>query len=313
MPFSLTADERFLFLTSRHREALSNLRYGLSTPRGLTLLIGDAGMGKTTLVRAAISSGDSRDRYVLISNPTLTRAEFYDHLVRDFGLSDEASSSKTTFLSELQANIEQRSAAGGLTGLIIDEAQSVPYELLEEIRLLGNIETPSEKLLNIVLAGQPELADRLNESSLRQLKQRITLRCELTSLNLNETCSYIAGRIRIAGGAPEDVFSREAVIAIHHAAAGNPRTVNVICDNALLNGFAEQKKPIPSRLVEDVCRDFDLHASQSSPASVSQESPGARIVEASDQSEAPASQTRTGEEGSQLRAVKPTRKRFSFF
>jgi general secretion pathway protein A len=258
-PFDLTPNPRYLFLAARQREALSNLRYGLSTPRGFMLLVGEAGTGKTTLVQAALADlRESSSRFILMSNPTLGRAEFYEFLGRQFGLSDAAMASKTRFLSELQQQLEDSSLAGRLTGLIVDEAQSLPLELLEEIRLLGNIETTTAKLLNIVLAGQPELADRLNESGLRQLKQRITLRCELTAFNLEETAAYIAGRIRIAGGAPDDVFMKQSVAAIYRASAGVPRTINVVCDNALIGGFAAQMKPVPARIVEEVCREFDL-------------------------------------------------------
>jgi general secretion pathway protein A len=268
-PFDLTPDPRFLFLTPRQREALSNLSYGLTTSRGFTLLTGDAGTGKTTLVRAALATlNDQPSRYVLLSNPTLDRDEFYEFAAQGFGLSAEAGRSKTRFLVELQRDVEARFATGGLTGIVIDEAQSLPYELLEEIRLLGNIETTHAKLLNIVLSGQPELADRLNESSLRQLKQRISLRCELSPLTLEETAAYIAGRIRIAGGAPEHTFTERAVLSIYHASRGIPRTINVICDNALISGFAEQVKPIPARIVDDVCRDFDIADQQQAAAPV---------------------------------------------
>lgn len=258
-PFDLTPNPRFLFLTPRQREGLSNLRYALATSKGFTLILGDAGTGKTTLVRTALSElGDTPSRYVLVSNPTLGRSEFYEFMAHEFNLSEEARRSKTRFLSELQKDVEARFAAGGLTGLIIDEAQSMPHELLEEIRLLGNIETTTTKLLNIVLCGQPELADRLNDPSLRQLKQRIALRCELRAMSLEETAAYVSGRLRIAGGVPGDIFTREAVMAIHHAASGIPRTVNVLCDNTLIGGFAAEAKPIPVDVVEDVCRDFDL-------------------------------------------------------
>jgi len=258
-PFDLTPNPRFLFLSPRQREALSNLRYALATSKGFTLILGDAGTGKTTLVRTALAElGDTPSRYVLVSNPTLGRGEFYEYLAREFGLSKEARSSKTRFLADLQQDVEARFAAGGLTGLIIDEAQSMPHELLEEIRLLGNIETTTTKLLNIVLCGQPELADRLNDPSLRQLKQRVALRCELGPLTLNETAAYISGRLRIAGGSPGAIFTREAVITIYEASSGIPRTINVLCDNALIGGFAAQVKPIPVEIIEDVCRDFDL-------------------------------------------------------
>jgi type II secretory pathway predicted ATPase ExeA len=263
-PFDLTPNPRFLYLTSRQREALSNLQYGLSTPRGFTLLIGEAGCGKTTIVTTAVgelnANSNGRVRCVLITNPTLSRTEFYESLARAFRLSDLAASSKSRFLEELERDLLERLDEGCVTGLVIDEAQSLPHELLEEIRLLGNLETSSHKLINIVLSGQPELSDRLNAASLRQLKQRIALRCELAPFTLDESCAYIAGRIRIAGGAPVDIFTREAVTGIHRAAHGNPRLINVLADNALISGFAYQVKPITSKVVEDVCREFDLQS-----------------------------------------------------
>ncbi|MGH9314815.1 MAG: ExeA family protein, partial [Vicinamibacterales bacterium] len=244
-PFDLAPNPRFLFLTPRQREALSNLRYGLTTPRGLTLLLGDAGTGKTTLVQTVLSELEATPhRLVLLSNPTLTRAEFYEYLAGVLELGAEAAASKARFLQDLRHDLQERFARGSLTAIIVDEAQSLPYELLEEIRLLGNSETPTEKLLNIVLAGQPELAARLNEPSLRQLKQRISLRCELGPFDLINTASYIAGRLRIAGGNATEIFTKEAVTAIYEASAGLPRTINVICDNALIGGFAGQVKPV---------------------------------------------------------------------
>lgn len=263
-PFDLTPNPRFVFLTARQREALSNLSYALATSKGFALMLGEAGTGKTTLVRTALASlGTTPSRYVLVSNPTLSRDEFYQFMAREFGLSAAAAASKTQFLSELQDDVRARFAAGGLTGLIVDEAQSMPHELLEEIRLLGNIETPTAKLLNIVLCGQPELADRLNQPSLRQLKQRIALRCEIGPLSLGEAASYISGRLRIAGGAPTEIFTREAVVAVFQASSGIPRTINVICDNALIGGFAAQVKPVSLDVVEEVCRDFDLRSRSS--------------------------------------------------
>ena len=223
-PFDLTPNPRFLFLAPRQREALSNLQYALATSKGFTLILGEAGTGKTTLVRAALEEvGHTPSRYVLVNNPTLGRQEFYEFLAREFKLSASAAGSKARFLTELQQDVEARFAAGGLTGLIVDEAQSMPHELLEEIRLLGNIETATAKLLNIVLCGQPELADRLNDASLRQLKQRVALRCELPPLSLGETAAYISGRLRIAGGLPREIFTRQTVVAIHGASAGIPR------------------------------------------------------------------------------------------
>jgi type II secretory pathway predicted ATPase ExeA len=269
-PFELTPDPRFLFLTPRLREAMSNIKYGLQTGKGLTVVLGDAGTGKTTLVRTALAQfRGSASKFVLVNNPTLNRAEFYEYLAAEFRYSAAAAASKTKFLNELTHDVTHRFAAGGQTGLVIDEAQSLPHDLLEEIRLLGNIETTTSKLLNIVLSGQPELADRLNEPSLRQLKQRVALRCELHPFTLEETASYISGRLRIAGGLPANIFTGEAVRLIYSASTGIPRSVNVLCDNALISGFAVQKKPVTAAIVRDACRDFDLHAAErgGSPAS----------------------------------------------
>ena len=151
-----------------------------------------------------------------------------------------------------------RHRAGGLTALVIDEAQSLPHELLEEVRLLANFETETDKLLPVVLAGQPELASRLEHEELRQLKQRVALRCDLSALDVRETASYIAGRIAIAGGDSPRIFTREAVQAIYERSAGIPRTISVICDNALLTGLAAGVRPVNLPLVLEVCRDFRL-------------------------------------------------------
>lgn len=262
-PFELTPDPRFLFLTAQHREALSNLQYGLKSAKSVTVLIGEAGTGKTTLLRAALDSDVCRHvRCVYINNPTLTRAEFVEMLARRFELGSAAAGSKTTMLAILERVLRERRAAGEITALVVDEAQSLSAELLEEVRLLANIETTTEKLLPLVLAGQPELANRLNESSLRQLKQRVALRCEIKPFEMSDTAAYIASRIRTAGGQASRLFSREAVMLIHERSKGIPRTVNVMCDNALLHGLALGRHPVDRSMVLEVCRDFDLHASR---------------------------------------------------
>jgi type II secretory pathway predicted ATPase ExeA len=258
-PFDLTPNPRFLYVTPRQKEALANLRFGLTTPRGLTLLLGEAGSGKTTLLQAMLAEiAATSHQTVLISNPTLTRNEFYQHLAQSFQLSASAAESKTHFLFELRRELVERAKVGRCTSVVLDEAQSAPYHLLEEIRLLGNLETPTTKLLNVVLSGQPELAERLNEPSLRQLKQRVSLRCELGPFDLRNTASYIAGRLRIAGGNAAEVFTQKAVIEIYEFARGLPRTINVIADNALIGGFAAQVKPVTSEIVREVCADFDI-------------------------------------------------------
>ena len=257
-PFQLTPNPRFLFLNPRHREALATLRYGLSSSLGITLLLGEAGTGKTTLLRAALEAERHPDhRHVMLSNPTLAPADFYEILTDAFKL-PPASSSKGRFLMAFERDLLERHAAGGLTALVVDEAQSLTHELFEELRLLANLETPTAKLVSVVLVGQPELADRLNDPSLRQLKQRVVLRCSLAPLNLQWTASYIAARLRVAGAVPTEVFTKDAVIAIYEASQGIPRTIGVICENALLAGYAAQKKPVGRTMVAEVCRDLDL-------------------------------------------------------
>jgi len=259
LPFDLTPNPRYLLLTAKHREALSNLQYGITARRGVTLLIGEAGTGKTTLVRSVLESELQKNTcFVYLNNPTLTRAEFVEFLAQAFSLSDRAASSKTSLLLELERVLRERHAKGVVTALLVDEAQVLPLELLEEIRLLANIETATEKLLPVVLAGQPQLAGKLNDPNLRQLKQRIALRCELPPLDLKETSSYIAGRVRIAGGDSTQLFTREAVELIHECSGGIPRTISVICDNALVSGFAADQKPVGRDIVREVCHDFDL-------------------------------------------------------
>ncbi|HEX5473167.1 MAG TPA: AAA family ATPase [Vicinamibacterales bacterium] len=257
--FDLTPNPRFLYLTPRHREALSNIRYGVEGRKGVTVLIGEAGTGKTTLLRAALEQQQGRRiQTVTVSNPALTRMEFFEFLAASFELSPNAANSKSRFLFELTRLVRDQHEAGVVTALMIDESQSLSDELLEEIRLLANIETPSEKLLPVVLIGQPELADRLNQPQLRQLKQRVALRCVLTPLDLRETAAYIATRLRIAGGECARVFTRDAVATVFERSGGIPRTISVICDNALLNGFAADQRPVGRDLVLEVCRDFDL-------------------------------------------------------
>lgn len=260
-PFDLTPDPRYLVATEVHQEALSNIEYAIASRKGVALLVGESGTGKTTVIRAAINKQSSRTHCVHLHNPALTRKEFVQMLAARFGLSPRARKSKADLLLELEQLLRQRRDAQEATVLVVDEAQSLPLELLEEIRLLSNIETDDEKLLSLIIAGQPELADRLTDQSLRQLKQRIALRCELRPLNLPESCGYIAGRIAAAGGTPGEIFSREAVVLIHERSRGVPRAINVIADNALVSGFAAEQRLVTTPLVREVCRDFDIRSS----------------------------------------------------
>jgi general secretion pathway protein A len=264
-PFDLTPNPRFVLLTPRHSEAFSMLQYGVESRKGIVVLTGEAGTGKTTLLRAALANVEQSGWVITVNNPKLTRDEFLEFLAEGFGLSPEAAESKARFVRDLEQALQDRHLTGAPCALVIDEAQCLSDDLLEEVRLLANIESDTEKLLRVVLAGQPSLGGRLNEPGLRQLKQRIWLRCELTALDLNETALYIAHRITLAGGDPARAFSRDAVLVIHERSGGIPRTINVICENALLTGFATDQKPVGPQIVLEVCGDFDLD-SGSAPA-----------------------------------------------
>lgn len=330
-PFDLTPDPRFLVMTEAHAEALSTLQYAIASRKGVTLLIGEAGLGKTTLLRAALDKQPERVHVISIQNPVLSRTEFVELLARRFGLSKEACTSKTTLLFELEELLQQARRMEETTLLVIDEAQSLPPELLEEVRLLANIETNSEKLLSVIIAGQPELADRLNDPSLRQFKQRVALRCQLRPLTPDETTGYLAGRIAAAGGIGGRVFTREAVAGIHARSGGVPRTVSVIADNALLGGFAAGVKPVTATIVRDVCRDLDLDEPpervrgpvQPGPADATSADVSFRMLRArvSLPSETRSSATATGVEppvaqaagGSQMFGAVTRKRRFFFF
>ncbi len=265
-PFDLSPNPRFLCFTPQHREALVHLQYGLAGRPGVTMLVGEAGTGKTTLVRAALQAGSASSTIVHLSNPTLTRAEFFDYLADGFGFSADAGRSKIQFLRELEQALNGNE--GPMLALVVDEAQSVPYELLEEIRLLTNAEAPNGRSLAVALVGQPELARRLDEARLRQLKQRVVLRCELTPLTLKDTAAYISARVKTAGGEATQLFTRGAVVAIHQQSGGIPRVISVICDNALVNGFAADQKPVDASVVIDVARSLALASTNSPPAAV---------------------------------------------
>lgn len=259
-PFDLTPNPRYLLMTSSHREALSTIQYGLSGRKGITLLLGPAGTGKTTLVHAALEHPRDNVKVLCLTNPMLSRDEFFEFLTIEFGLDEALAKSKTLVLVELRRILRERRDAGGFTALIIDEAQAMSHALLEEVRLLTNLETSTEQLLSIVLVGQVELADRLNEPKLHQLKQRVALRSKLSPLTAPEATAYIAERIRIAGGDVASIFSRDAIAAIYECSRGIPRTISVICDNALVSGFAIDQRPVGRAVIAEVARDFDFAA-----------------------------------------------------
>ncbi len=259
LPFELTANQQYLFLNGSQREALSILQYGLSSAKSLTALIGEAGTGKTTLLQAALKSDRCRNvRGVYLNNPRLSPKEFNQLLARQLDLGADAAASKTVLLERLESLLRERHEAGQTVALVIDEAQSLSFELLEEVRLLANIETPSIKLLPLVLAGQPELAARFEDPALRQLQQRVTLRAHLQPFAVADTAAYIARRITAAGGVPSGIFTLDAVHQIHAFAGGIPRMINVICDNALVAGMALRRRPVDRACVVEVGVDLRL-------------------------------------------------------
>jgi type II secretory pathway predicted ATPase ExeA len=258
-PFDITADARFLCLTSGHRDAVSSLEYGIAARRGLMVLTGEAGVGKTTLLNAVLNASWQHNiRTLYLCNPTLSRATFIEFLAQNFELSHEAHTSAAAFVTELVPVLLRRHQAGGTTVLVLDEAQELPQDLLEEVRLLANIEADASKLLQVVLAGEPDFEARLDESSLRPLRQRIALRCDLKPFDASETAAFIAERIRIAGGDVSGMFSDCAFRAIHRHSRGIPRTICVVCDTALVTAFAQDCRLIDGAAVNQLCRDIAL-------------------------------------------------------
>ena len=257
-PFSVNPDPRFMFLTRHFQEALACLTYGIQSRRGFVLLSGEVGTGKTTLLNKLLDwLRGQRVATAFIFNSQLDVPEVFDYMLADFGIHCE-SRLKSQVLLHLYHWLLDRYRAGETAVLIIDEAQNLSPQVLEEIRLLTNLETSTEKLLQIVLAGQPELEQKLNLPQLRQLRQRITLRCKTQPLTQEETSAYIAQRLKIAGGNGHAIFSPGAVEAVHKYAGGIPRVINLLCDHALLSAFVDKQQQVGAELIEGVAREFDL-------------------------------------------------------
>jgi general secretion pathway protein A len=257
-PFNLTPDPKFIYFTEKHCEGLANLVYGIRERKGFLVLSGEVGTGKTTLINALL---DTFERTGVLSafifNPILTTSEFFEYLLADFNLKCEARS-KAQVLIALNSLLLERYRLGRITVLIVDEAQNLSSEILEEVRLLTNLETANEKLLQIILVGQPELSLKLNSPELRQLKQRISLRCTLDPLTLSETSEYVRTRLEIAGLPNQEIFPDSAIAEIHRCASGIPRLINVICDNALLTGYACDTKQVSVEIIKEVSEDLEL-------------------------------------------------------
>ncbi|HLG16583.1 MAG TPA: AAA family ATPase, partial [Blastocatellia bacterium] len=256
IPFSLAPDPKYLFRTESLLEVFANLQYGIENGKGLVVVTGEVGVGKTTILRSLFQSLDRSVLAAYIFNPLLSTAEFFDLLASEFRLQPEPS--KSAMLRMLGYVLMSRHAQGRRTVLVVDEAHLLPAHLLEEIRLLLNFETNREKLLQVVLCGQPELHDMLERPEFRQLKQRVSLKCSIEPLSRHETASYIRWRLRIGGAKDENLFESEAVRAIHRFSGGIPRVINNICDNALLTGFSRTSPRITGAIVEEVVQLLDL-------------------------------------------------------
>jgi general secretion pathway protein A len=253
-PFEITPDPSFLFPTKRHNEALASLYYGVQSHKGFVVMTGEVGTGKTLLVRCLLELLNRQQvASAYVFNSRLGAADFLRYIAGDFRLSTVGKSTGEILL-ELSNFLIARHQKKLTTILVVDEAHHLPPDVLEEIRLLTNLETDQQKLLQILLVGQPELDEKLDSFELRQLKQRISLRSHLEPLNLEETGGYISRRLQLAGSNPraKSIFSEEAVAAVYTHSKGIPRLINTICENALIHGYAKQARVIEAPVVEEI-------------------------------------------------------------
>jgi len=257
LPFALTPDPRFIYFTPSHTEVMANLHYGIESSKGLIVVTGEVGTGKTTILRWMMQRLDRTVMVAYLFNPRLSVTEFYQHVANLLDVQNW--DTKPELLASLGQALESRHARGLRTVLIIDEAQGLCASVLEEIRLLSNFESNTAKQLQIVLTGQPELREVLNNPDLRQLKQRVALRCVIKPLpNVDETNRYITSRLLAAGATRTDIFSEAAVDYIYRCTEGIPRNINNICDNALLAGYAAGEMTIHRSIIEEVAENFDM-------------------------------------------------------
>lgn len=259
-PFEITPDPSFLFTTKRHNEALAALYYGVKRRKGFVVLTGEVGTGKTLLVRCLLQIlSRANVAYAYVFNPRLNPTEFLQYIAGDFRL-PSTSKSKSELLLNLCSYVIARHQKGLTTVLVVDEAHHLSADVLEEVRLLTNLETAEEKLLQILLVGQPELDDKLDSTDLRQLKQRIALRSHLGALDLDETYGYVYRRLQLAGNTnPSQLFPTETLLEVHRQSRGFPRLINTLCENALIHGYARQLHSIPPEAIEEIAADFRLN------------------------------------------------------
>jgi general secretion pathway protein A len=266
-PFEITPDPSFLFPTRRHNEALAALYYGVRRHKGFVVMTGEVGTGKTLLVRCLLELLNRRNvAFAYVFNSLLSPLEFLQYVVGDLGL-PASGKNKSELLLELSNHLIARHQKKLTTVLVVDEAHHLPVEVLEEIRLLTNLETAQEKLLQILLVGQPELDEKLDSMELRQLKQRIALRSLLEPLNLEETRGYIQRRLQLAGANSyaNALFPAETIAKVYRHSRGIPRLINTVCENALITAFARQVQVVTPDVIEEVAADFRLNVVRSAP------------------------------------------------
>src|ERR1700730_3413454 len=257
-PFNVNPDPRFLFLTKEIEEALTGLMYGIQTRKGFITLTGEVGTGKTTLINRLLDwLHHRRARTAFLFNSRMNTSQLIDFILAEFDIHCE-SKSKSQQLMKLNHWLLDRYRNGETVVLIIDEAQNLTYPVMEEVRLLTNLETSTEKLLQIVLSGQPELEEKLRLPQLRQLRQRIMLRCKTAPLSKDQTHEYITDRLRTAGASGEPILSSRAMDTVHLYSMGIPRVVNLLCEHSLVNSFVDQQRPIQAKVVEEIAREFQL-------------------------------------------------------
>jgi general secretion pathway protein A len=256
-PFSLTPDPRFIVFTPSYNELLASLYYGIEMAKGLIVLMGEVGTGKTTAIRWIIRRFDVSVLAGYIFNPHLSIEEFYHHLTEMLGIKDWTN--KTELLAQIGKLLEERHRRGLRTVLIVDEAHELSDQVLEEIRLLLNFESDNAKHLQIILTGQPELREKLKQTNLRQLKQRIALRCKMPALpTVDEVGHYITQRLQIAGSTKPNIFTLGAIDFIFQCSEGIPRQINNLCDNAMIAAYAANEQTIGRAIIEEVAENLDL-------------------------------------------------------
>ena len=257
-PFEMTPDPAFLYLGETHREGLATLVYGVRSRKGFVMLTGEVGTGKTTLLHALLAQLDASTDSAYIFNPCLEPLDFFRMLFDDLGI-EETCTSKAEYLLALNHYLIDRLQSDRTVLLIIDEAQNLSREMLEEVRLLSNLETPNSKLIQILLVGQPELGEMLDRDDLRQLRQRIVLRHELKPFDAEELEAYVEERLRLAGYTGKGIFKRSALRELFAVTGGVPRLVNVVCDGALLTGYGRDQATLDAEVIREVANDLHLN------------------------------------------------------